>query len=173
MKKVIIVLAVTLVMAVLTACGAREKAVNLEKNGTQYSTDDGVSFYYPSDFAINANAADTNTVEFSKDNNTLYFKVIKDETDNLVEDKDDLYTGEIEQSGATSVEVSKPLLDSGLDVYQYVFMYSDIGIKTKEIVYFSDESTYIYGYRATKDDFKENDKDMTVYLQSFSLASGK
>ena len=50
------------------------------------------------------------------------------------------------------------------DSYQYVFVHSDTGIRAKEIVYFSDDNTYIYGYRAAKDDFEDNDKDMTVYL---------
>ena len=173
MKKIMKILVTTLCLCLVTACGARDKDVNLEKSGTKYSTDDGVSFYYPSNYEITANATDTDTVEFSKDNNTLYFKVIKDETDNVVEDKDELYTGEIEQSGASEIEVSKPVLDSGLDVYQYVFVHSDTGIRAKEIVYFSDDKTYIYGYRAAKDDFEDNDKDMTVYLQSFSMATGK
>ena len=73
----------------------------------------------------------------------------------------------------SEIEVSKPVLDSGLDVYQYVFVHSDTGIRAKEIVYFSNDNTYIYGYRAAKDDFEDNDKDMTVYLQSFSMATGK
>lgn len=173
MKKVILIIITTLCLGLMVACGARDQEVNLEKTGKEYVTDQGVSFYYPNDFVINLNSKDTNTVEFSKDNNTLYFKVIKDETDNVVEDKDELYTGELEQSGATSVEVSRPALDSGLSVYQYLFTYSDTGIKTMEIVYFGEESTYIYGYHATKDDFDDNVKNMKVYLQSFSKATGK
>lgn len=173
MKKVILIIITTLCLGLMVACGARDQEVNLEKTGKEYVTDQGVSFYYPNDFVINLNSKDTNTVEFSKDNNTLYFKVIKDETDNVVEDKDELYTGELEQSGATSVEVSRPALDSGLSVYQYLFAYSDTGIKTMEIVYFGEESTYIYGYHATKDDFDDNVKNMKVYLQSFSKATGK
>lgn len=173
MKKLIKIIITTLCLCLVTACGARDKDVNLEKTGKKYSTDDGASFYYPSDYEIKVNAIDTNTVEFSKDNNTLYFKVINNDTDNAVDDQDELYTGLIEQSGASGIEVSKPVVDSGLNVYQYIFSYSDTGIKTKEIVYFGDDSTYIYGYRAVKEDFNENDKDMTVYLQSFSLSSGK
>ena len=113
------------------------------------------------------------SVEFSKNNNTLYFIVVDDKTDNVVEDKDELYTGELEQSGANSIEVSRPALDSGLSVYQYLFNYSDTGIKMMEIVYFGENHTYIYGYRAAKDDFDANKKDMSVYLQSFSKSTGK
>lgn len=173
MKKIIKLLVTTLCLFLVTACGARDQDVNLEKTGKKYSTDDGASFYYPSDYQIKADALDPSTVEFSNDNNTLYFKVIKDDSDNVVEDRDELFMGMIEQSGAIDIDVSKPVLDSGLDVYQYVFSYSDTGIKTKEIVYFGDENTYVYGYRAAKDDFDDNDKDMSVYLQSFSLTSGK
>ena len=42
-----------------------------------------------------------------------------------------------------------------------------------EIVYFGDNNTYIYGYCATKDDYDANEKDMRVYLQSFSKSTGK
>ena len=75
MKKIMKILVTTLCLCLVTACGARDKDVNLEKSGTKYSTDDGVSFYYPSNYEITANATDTDTVEFSKDNDTLYFKV--------------------------------------------------------------------------------------------------
>ena len=173
MKKIILIIITTLCLGLVIACGARDQEVNLEKTGKKYSTDGGVSFYYPNDFVINLNSKDTNTIEFSKDNNTLYFTIVDDKTDNIVEDKDELYTGELEQSGANSIEVSRPALDSGLSVYQYLFNYSDTGIKTMEIVYFSEHHTYIYGYRATKDDFDANKEDMNVYLQSFSKSTGK
>ena len=38
------ILVTTLCLCLVTACGARDKDVNLEKSGTKYSTDDGVSF---------------------------------------------------------------------------------------------------------------------------------
>lgn len=151
MKKIMKILVTTLCLCLVTACGARDKDVNLEKSGTKYSTDDGVSFYYPSNYEITANATDTDTVEFSKDNNTLYFKVIKDETDNVVEDKDELYTGEIEQSGASEIEVYPNRFQTVVLMFiNMYFVHSDTGIRAKEIVYFSDDNTYIYGYRALK-----------------------
>lgn len=173
MKKIIKVLLTTLCLCLITGCGARDKNVNLEKTGEKYSTDNGVSFYYPSDYTINVDAKDVTSVQFIKDNNTLYYKVIKDDTDNIAEDKDELYSGLIEQSGASGVEVSKPVIDSGLEVYQYLFRYDDTGIESKEIVYFDDNNTYIYGYRATQEDFDDYEAEMTVYLQSFSMTVGK
>lgn len=173
MKKLIKIVITTICLVIVTACGAKNELVNLEKDGTIYNTDDGVSFYYPNDYSINTNVMETNIVEFSKDNDTLYFKVIDDEFDNVVDDKDELYIGELEQSGVSEVEVSKPVIESGNDVYEYIFVYQDTGIKSKEIVYFSEEHTYIYGYRATEADFDNNEEDMTVYLHSFSFASGK
>ena len=56
MKKIMKILVTTLCLCLVTACGARDKDVNLEKSGTKYSTDDGVSFYYPSNYEITANA---------------------------------------------------------------------------------------------------------------------
>lgn len=173
MKKIIKVLLTTLCLCLMTGCGTRDKNVNLEKTGEKYSTDNGVSFYYPSDYEINVDAKDVTSVLFTKDNNTLYYKVVKDDTDNIVEDKDELYSGLIEQSGASNVEVSKPVVDSGLEVYQYLFGYDDTGIKSKEIVYFDEKNTYIYGYRATQEDFDDHEDEMTVYLQSFSMTVGK
>lgn len=52
MKKIMKILVTTLCLCLVTACGARDKDVNLEKSGTKYSTDDGVSFYYPSNYEI-------------------------------------------------------------------------------------------------------------------------
>ena len=173
MKKLILIIITTLCLSLIVACGALDREVNLEKNGKKYSTEQGVSFYYPNDFEINLDSKDNSTVKFSKDNNMLYFTVLKDESDNVLEDKDELYTGELEQGGASSIEVSRPVLDSGLSVYQYIFTYSDTVIKAMEIVYFGDNNTYIYGYCATKDDYDANEKDMRVYLQSFSKSTGK
>lgn len=171
MKKLLKIVIATLCLCLIVACGTRNEKVNLKKTGKKYSTDQGVSFYYPNDFSINVK--DKNTVEFLKENNTLYFMVIKDDTDNVTEDKSELYTGQLEENGATSIEVSRPALDSGLSVYEYIFTYTDMGIKTMEIVYFGDDSTYIYGYRAAKNDFDDNKKDMKVYLESFSKSTGK
>lgn len=175
MKKSILFLIMVSLMCLASACGARDKEVNLTKTGELYTTEDGVSFYYPKDYEISI-ASDlngVNTVEFTKDNNMLYFSVLNDNTDNLVEDKDDLYTGILEQSKASDIEVLKPVLDSGLDVYEYIYEYSETGVKSKEIVYFLEDKTYIYGYRTVKDEFADNEEKMTVYLESFSMAVGK
>lgn len=175
MKKSILFLIMVSLMCLTSACGARDKEVNLTKTGELYTTEDGVSFYYPKDYEISI-ASDlngVNTVEFTKDNNMLYFSVLNDNTDNLVEDKDDLYTGILEQSKASDIEVLKPVLDSGLDVYEYIYEYSETGVKSKEIVYFLEDKTYIYGYRTVKDEFADNEEKMTVYLESFSMAVGK
>lgn len=171
MKKIYQIIITTLCLYLVVGCGPHDEAVNLEKTGKKYSTEEGVSFYYPSDYVINIK--DESTIEFSQENNTLYFKVIDEATDNVVEDKSELYTGELEEGGASSIEVSKPALESGLSVFEYRYAYKDTGIKTIEIVYFEDDSTYIYGYRAVEDDFNKNRNDMQVYLDSFSMSTGK
>lgn len=173
MKKIVKLFMLIVCLCLVTACGPRDNDVNLEKMGTKYTTDNGVSFYYPSDYEVKIDSQNSDIVEFYQEDNNLYFKVIKNETDNVIEDESELYVGEIEENGASKVEVSKPLLDSGLNVYQYVYTYGDTGIKVKEIVYFSVEATYIYGYTSTKDNFDKQDEDMTVYLQSFSKTTGK
>ena len=178
MKKSILFLIMVSLMCLTSACGARDKEVNLTKTGELYTTEDGVSFYYPKDYEISVvsdldDLNGVNTVEFTKDNNMLYFTVVNDNTDNLVEDKDELYTGMLEQSKASDVEVLKPVFDSGLDVYEYIYEYSETGVKSKEIVYFLEDKTYIYGYRTVKDEFADNEEEMTVYLESFSMAVGK
>ena len=157
MKKSILFLIMVSLMCLTSACGARDKEVNLTKTGELYTTEDGVSFYYPKDYEISV-VSDLNDLN---------------DTDNLVEDKDELYTGMLEQSKASDVEVLKPVLDSGLDVYEYIYEYSETGVKSKEIVYFLEDKTYIYGYRTVKDEFADNEEEMTVYLESFSMAVGK
>ena len=78
MKKLILIIITTLCLSLIVACGALDREVNLEKNGKKYSTEQGVSFYYPNDFEINLDSKDNSTVKFSKDNNMLYFTVLKD-----------------------------------------------------------------------------------------------
>lgn len=162
----------------ISACGTLQQDVNLTKTGELYTTDDGVSFYYPKDYEVtvsgNINSVDNvKMVEFTKDDNTLYFTVVNDQSDNMVSDKDELYTGLLEQGQASNIEVMKPVVDSGLDVYEYIYEDDKTGIKSKEIVYFLEDVIYIYGYRSIKDVFNENEEDMTVYLESFSMNAGK
>ena len=52
-------------------------------------------------------------------------------------------------------------------------MLEDSIVPWAEWIYFLEDKTYIYGYRTVKDEFADNEEEMTVYLESFSMAVGK
>ena len=56
--------------------------------------------------------------------------------------------------------------------YEYKGNYVENGLKFIHLVYFDEQSTYIYGYEANSKDFKKNYKRMIVYLESFTKTSG-
>ena len=171
MKNIIKVMMVFICVVSLVACGKKDETVSTNKDGTLYEAGVGVSFYYPNDFEINLDSKDTSTVEFSKENNMLY-KVEKNEYDNDTTQLSELYKGELESSGVSSLEVKTPALESGLKCYEYKGNYVENGLKFIHLVYFDEQSTYIYGYEANSKDFKKNYKRMIVYLESFTKTSG-
>ena len=94
--------------------------------------------------------------------------VEKDKLDQLSE----LYKGELEASGVSSLKVKMPALESGLKCYEYKGSYVKTGLKFIHLVYFDDKNTYVYGYEANRKDFRKNLKKMIVYLESFTKSSG-
>ena len=94
--------------------------------------------------------------------------ILKDKLDQLSE----LYKGELEASGVSSLKVKMPALESGLKCYEYKGSYVKTGLKFIHLVYFDDKNTYVYGYEANRKDFRKNLKKMIVYLESFTKSSG-
>lgn len=160
----------------LTACGSRSKHVSLEKEGTKYTIGNEVSFYYPNTYSLDTSQHtdmiaphSSNTLRFIKDDETIFYTVIEDKTDNSNDDKDELYTAQLEQEGATNIVVSKPILQSGITVFEITGNFNNTGMRFKHIAYFTSEYSYIFGYLATIDDYNDNIDMITEFLQSISI----
>ncbi len=155
----------------LTGCQSEEISDNTVKNGTEYTINDNISFYYPDTFELIE--ATGNKVSFAYEDQSIYYEVIEDDSQNLLDDLDDLYIGMLEQDGAQIISVSKPIIDSGLDCYLITGLYSDVSIRFSELVYFTTENTYVYGYQATSDAYDKNSEVIVNYLETLSIDTGE
>ena len=171
-----------LCMLSLAACGPRDKHISLNKEGAQYTIGKDVSFYYPNGYNLDTTRniekqmhanmdikMSANTLFFIKDDETIFYNLVQDETDNTIEEREVLYTGLLEQEGATNIVISKPILESGATVHEISATYVNTGTRTKHIVYFSPNSTYIYGYLATTEDYNDNIEYITEFLRSIVI----
>ena len=171
-----------LCMLSLVACGSRDNHISLDKEGAKYTIGKEVSFYYPNGYDLDTSkniekqvhadidtATPDNTLYFMNNDETIFYKFIQDETDNTLEEKEVLYTGKLEQDGATNIVVSKPILESGNTVCEISASYVNTGTRTKQIVYFSQNAMYVYGYLATTDDYNENVDFITEFLKSIVI----
>ncbi len=172
MKSIIKLMVVITCIVSLVACGKKDATVSANKDGVLYEAGVGVSFYYPSDFELNESSQNDGTIRFTKENQILFYKVEENEYDNDTDQLSELYKGELEASGVTSLRVKRPALESGLKCYEYKGSYVKTGLKFIHLVYFDDRNTYVYGYEANRKDFKKNSKKMIVYLESFTKSSG-
>lgn len=158
----------------LSACGRRDETVSVNKRGTLYEIGEDVSFYYPEDFELvsSAEGSHENTVTFKKENQVFFYRANKDETDNKVTEKSELYRGDLEEQGARISEVKEPVLESGLKCYEYIGSYLQTGLKFVHLVYFDDHKILIYGYEANEKEYDKNIDEMIVYIESFSKSTG-
>ncbi len=143
--------------------------VNLKKDGTEYKIGEEISFYYPVDFQLDISQDDNTRINFIRDEEGLFYTSYQNKTDNVLEDLDELYVAELEESGARNIEVTKPVIDSGLTSFEIVGENVEVGTKFKHLVYFTDGYTYIYGYVATSSVYDENIKTITEYLESIVI----
>ena len=156
----------------LVACGKKEEKVQLNKEGTLYEIGKDISFYYPSDFELTSKDINESTVQFSKENQVLYYKVEDNIFDNEIKERVELYKGELESSGAIKIEVNEPALESGLHCYEYSGNYQKTGLKFMHLVYFDENATYIYGYEANESEYDDYIDRIIVYLESFTKSTG-
>ncbi|MFV0394359.1 MAG: hypothetical protein ACK5LC_08180 [Coprobacillaceae bacterium] len=156
----------------LVACGSRLEYTSLKKEGTEYVMDN-VRFYYPNRYELDGELTNNETIHFHDDEESIFYEVTEDETVNELKDRDELYTAELEQNGASNIVISMPILESGLTVYEITGSYVDTGMRFKHIVYFTDEHTYVYGYMATTEKYEANSKEITTFLQSIVVEENK
>lgn len=162
----------------LCACGKKDETVNIEKEGTKYEIGDEVSFYYPKSFNVGMNNLvedSTQVINFVTEDGTqqFYYTTISEVTDNPAEDLVTLYEGQLEETGVSNVKVTEPVLENGLKCYEFEGVVDATKIQFKNLVYFGDNKTYVYGYQAAKEDYQDNIKQMTTYLETFNLAIAK
>ena len=119
MKNIIKVMMVFICVVSLVACGKKDETVSTNKDGTLYEAGVGVSFYYPNDFQLSETDKSDGVIRFVKENQVLFYKVEKNEYDNDTTQLSELYKGELESSGVSSLEVKTPALESGLKCYEY------------------------------------------------------
>lgn len=164
-KRIVMILICGLLVV---ACAQREH-IFLEKDGTLYEIGEQVSFYYPKDFDIDTSHGNKNKVRFIDEDEVIYFSTVVNQTENKVVDMPKLYAGQLEEDGASDVEYTQVILDSGIQCQSFTGIFHASGIKFKHIVYFTDDATYSYCYEAIQDIFDENVATRSEYLESLTV----
>lgn len=159
------------IILLLTGCQSEQIGDNTVKDGTEYTINQNISFYYPNSFELIE--ATGSKVSFASEDQTIYYEVTADDSQNLLDDLDDLYVGMLEQDGAQIISVSKPIIDSGLDCYLITGIYGDVAVRFSELVYFTTDNTYVYGYKANTDTYNENNEVILNYLETLSIDTGE
>lgn len=175
MKKFIKLFLTMVCFISLVACGKKEENVQVNKEGTIYEIGKDISFYYPTDFELASKTESDNVdniVVFNKENQVLFYKVENDAIDNEINQKVELYKGELEVANAVVEEVKEPALESGLKCYEYIGQYPKTGLKFTHLVYFEEQYTYVYGYEANEKEYNDNIDEIIVYLETFTKSTG-
>lgn len=169
MRKILITILVALIF--LAGCQSDELSNNTVKNGIEYQVSDNISFYYPDTFELSEVSGEQ--VSFGKDDQTIYYLSVKEDSQNQIDDLDELYIGTLEQKGAQIIDVSKPIIASGLDCYYITGIYGDVAVRFSELVYFTSTMTYVYGYQAATDTYNENSEIIRTYLETLVIDTGE
>ena len=169
MRRILFSFLVTIIF--LTGCQSDKLSSNTVKNGIEYQVNDNISFYYPDTFELSGVTGEE--VSFGKEDQKIYYRSIEDDSQNQLDDMDELYIGTLEQKGAEILEVSKPIIASGLDCYYITGIYGDVAIRFSELVYFTSNMTYVYGYQAATDTYNENSEIVRTYLETIVIDTGE
>lgn len=164
MKKILILF----LSIILFACDNNVKVI-LETDGKEYLIMDNVSFYYPKDFEIDLTGETAESVSFVDEDEIYKYVMIVDSTDNNLDDMPHLYLGQLEEDGAEGAEYSSIVLENEMECYEYTGIYSMSGIKFKQLVYFTQDATYIYMYQAAESVYDNNIDVVTQYLRSLTV----
>lgn len=170
MRTYIRVVFVFLLVISLCACGKKSETVFLEKDGELYEIADRVSFFYPKSFTMNTSSQTKEIIEFVNNQEMLTYSMIVDNSDNKVEDMPALYAGQLEQDGAIEVSFKKITIDSGLVCQEFTGVFQATGLKFKNLVYFTNDASYVLSYQAPDKVYDENIVIMTQYLTSLIVS---
>ena len=153
---------------VLFACNSKETKVVFETEGIEYTVADSVSFYYPKSFNVNTDDDNKLSVNLLRDDEVLKYKMIVNDSDNVVEDMARLYLGQLEEDGAIEADYSSIVLENELKVYEFSGIYAS-GMKFKHVVYFGSSATYVYEYQASEKVYDKNISVITQYLRTLTV----
>lgn len=163
------IFAAVLLVSSLFACGKKDEAISLERDGNLYKVADQVSFYYPKDFELDTSHENQKVVRFVKEDEAYSYSTMKDDTDNVLEDLPRLYEGQLEEDGAIQVSYLEKTIPSGIDCYQFTGTYQASGLKFMQMVYFTEEASYVYSYQAPESFYNENERTVLQYLESLTV----
>lgn len=153
----------------LFACGKENNEISLERDGNLYEVANVVSFYYPKNFQLDTNNINQKDVRFIKDDETYIYTTIIDDTDNVLEELPQLYEGQLEEDGSIDVHYHQLTIPSGIECYEYMGTYQASGMKFIQIVYFTEEASYVYGYQAPEKVYEEQSGIAKQYLESLTV----
>lgn len=149
----------------LFCCGKNDK-VFLEKDGQKYEIANQVTFYYPKDFTLNTDSTNKEAVQFIYEDEVMAYQMIKNDTDNLIEQMPQLYAGQLEEDGAIDVKYHDVELESGLQCQEFTGTYQATGIAFKHMVYFAKNATYVFSYQSPQSVYDDHIAVMSQYLDS-------
>lgn len=149
----------------LFCCGKNDK-VFLEKDGQKYEIANQVTFYYPKDFTLNTDSTNKEVVQFIYEDEVMAYQMIKNDTDNLIEQMPQLYAGQLEEDGAIDVKYHDVELESGLQCQEFTGTYQATGIAFKHMVYFAKNAAYVFSYQSPQSVYDDHIAVMSQYLDS-------
>lgn len=164
----------------VTGCQPDADQITMEKDGVAHVISEDVQFYYPKGFTLETKVVqdDTQTVrgvrnivELKKNNETLFYTSLVNDTENTVLDREVLYIGDLESEAGIDVNLENMELNSGTKVSVITGRYRDTGVYFKHIVHFGVENTNIYGYYSDQETYTNNVVNMTKFLESIVISN--
>ncbi|WP_041139902.1 hypothetical protein [Beduini massiliensis] len=174
MKKIIKFALLVVAFMVVVACGAKNKTVNITKDGTVYEYAN-VSFTYPNSFK-KQDATLYNDAEalsdhiktiFTKDQEEITLMIDPVIENNKVEELIQLFRVEVETTGATIISNAKVTLTNGDSCYEIVAENGDV--KAKYMVIFEGGDRYCLKYKTTTKKYDDKIINMDKFLYTFAV----
>lgn len=151
------------------ACGRKSETVSLEKDGQIYEIADLASFYYPKDFVLDTALENKEMIQFIKEQEVISYAMVKDDTENKVEEMVELYAGQLEEDGASQVGYKKITIESGLVCQEVTGIFEATGLKFKHMVYFTSDASFVLSYQAPQEMYDQNIAIISQYLTTLTV----
>lgn len=174
MKKFINLALSLLFLISLSACGDKNKTVNVVKDGKEFVYEN-IDFLYPSKFQVINPSDKTRSVQynvdkvfsFENDDEVIEFQVSQIIENNRIEELFQLFRVEIESNKYTVVSNAKVTLENKDSCYELVVQNEKY--KEKYLVIFEDGYRYSLMYRALISEYEDNIINMDKFLYTFTV----